>query len=55
LLEVHLLNFNEDIYGQHVQVTFLEKIRDEMKFENINALTEQIKKDVIHATRFFEK
>ena len=34
LLEVHLLNFNEDIYGQHVQVTFLEKIRDEMKFEN---------------------
>ena len=55
LLEVHLLNFNEDIYGQHVQVTFLEKIRDEMKFENINALIEQIKKDVVHATRYFEK
>ena len=55
LLEVHLLNFNEDIYGQHVQVTFLEKIRDEMKFENINALIKQIKKDVVHATRYFEK
>jgi riboflavin kinase/FMN adenylyltransferase len=55
LLEVHLLNFNEDIYGQHVQVTFLEKIRDEMKFENIDALIEQIKKDVVHATRYFEK
>lgn len=55
LLEVHLLNFNEDIYGQHVQVTFLEKIRDEMKFENINALIEQIKKDVVNATRYFEK
>ncbi|MFM7481516.1 MAG: bifunctional riboflavin kinase/FAD synthetase [Candidatus Methylopumilus sp.] len=55
LLEVHLLNFNEDIYGQHVQVTFLEKIRDEMKFENINILIEQIKKDVVHATRYFEK
>lgn len=55
LLEVHLLNFNEDIYGQHVQVTFLEKIRDEMKFENIDALIEQIKKDVAHATRYFEK
>jgi riboflavin kinase/FMN adenylyltransferase len=54
LLEVHLLNFNEDIYGQHVQVTFLEKIRDEMKFENIDALIEQIKKDVAHATRYFE-
>ena len=55
LLEVHLLNFNEDIYGQHVQVTFLAKIRDEMKFENINALIEQIKKDVDYATRYFEK
>lgn len=55
LLEVHLLNFNEDIYGQHVQVTFLEKIRDEIKFENIDALIEQIKKDVAHATRYFEK
>jgi len=55
LLEVHLLNFNEDIYGRHVQVTFMEKIRDEMKFENINALIEQIKKDVVYATRYFEK
>ncbi len=54
LLEVHLLNFNEDIYGQHVQVTFLEKIRDEMKFENIDALIEQIKKDIAQATRYFE-
>jgi riboflavin kinase/FMN adenylyltransferase len=55
LLEVHLLNFNEDIYGQHVQVTFLAKIRDEMKFENINLLIEQIKKDIAYATRYFEK
>jgi FAD synthase len=36
-------------------VTFLEKIRDEMKFENINALIEQIKKDVVYATCYFEK
>ncbi len=55
VLALKIMSINEDIYGQHVQVTFLEKIRDEMKFENINALTEQIKKDVIHATRFFEK
>jgi riboflavin kinase/FMN adenylyltransferase len=55
LLEVHLLNFNEDIYGQHVQVTFLAKIRDEMKFENINLLIEQIKKDIAYATRYFEE
>jgi FAD synthase len=33
----------------------MEKIRDEIKFENINALIEQIKKDVVYATRYFEK
>lgn len=55
LLEVHLLNFNEDIYRQHVQVTFLEKIRDEIKFKNIDALIEQIKKDILYATHYFEK
>jgi len=35
-------------------VTFLEKIRDEIKFENIDALIEQIKKDVAQATCYFE-
>ncbi|MDP1754572.1 MAG: bifunctional riboflavin kinase/FAD synthetase, partial [Methylotenera sp.] len=34
-LEVHVLDFNADLYGKHVHVEFLHKIRDEMKFENL--------------------
>ena len=53
LLEVHVLDFSEDLYGQHVRVEFLHKIRDEMKFDNLDALKTQIGKDVAVARRFF--
>ncbi|RLA24050.1 MAG: bifunctional riboflavin kinase/FAD synthetase [Gammaproteobacteria bacterium] len=45
LLEVHLFDFDEDIYGCHVEVHFVKKIRDEQKFDSLEALKEQIKKD----------
>jgi len=54
-LEVHVLNFSKDLYGQHVHITFLKKIRDEIKFESIDALKEQIKKDIINAEIFLKK
>ena len=54
-LEVHVLNFPKDLYGQHVHVTFLKKIRDEIKFESIEVLKEQIKKDIINAEIFLKK
>ena len=54
-LEVHILNFSKDLYGQHVHITFLKKIRDEIKFNSIEALTEQIKKDIINAEIFLKK
>ena len=54
-LEVHILNFSKDLYGQHVHITFLKKIRDEIKFNSIDALTEQIKKDIINAEIFLKK
>jgi riboflavin kinase / FMN adenylyltransferase len=54
LLEVHVLDFNEDLYGQHVHVEFMHKIRDEMKFESLDALKAQIAKDVIVATAYFK-
>ena len=47
LLEVHVLDFSKDLYGQHVHITFLKKIRDEIKFESIEALKAQIKRDII--------
>jgi riboflavin kinase/FMN adenylyltransferase len=53
LLEVHLFDFNRDIYGEHVQVHFLQKIRDEQKFESLNLLMAQIDLDCQQAKRYF--
>ena len=52
-LEVHILDFNEDLYGRHVHVEFLHKIRDEMKFSGLDALKAQITHDVVAARVFF--
>ncbi len=45
-IEVHLISFSEDIYGEEVVVTFIKKIRDEMKFSSLYDLKDQIKKDI---------
>ncbi len=50
LLEVYLFDFDKDIYGAHVDVDFLHRIRDEQKFPSFEALRQQIKQDV-HQTR----
>ena len=52
-LEVHILDFNEDLYGRHVHVEFLHKIRNEMKFSGFDALIAQIAKDIVVARNFF--
>ncbi|PPD56511.1 MAG: bifunctional riboflavin kinase/FMN adenylyltransferase [Methylotenera sp.] len=52
-LEVHILDFNEDLYGRHVHVEFLHKIRDEMKFSGLDALKAQIAVDISVARNFF--
>lgn len=52
-LEVHVLDFNGDLYGKHVHVEFLHKIRDEMKFDGLDALKAQIGLDVMEAKEFF--
>jgi riboflavin kinase/FMN adenylyltransferase len=49
LLEVHLLDQQRELYGRHVEVDFIERIRDEHKFESFEALREQIARDVIRA------
>ncbi len=54
VLEVHLLDFDRDIYGAHVDVNFLHRLRDEEKFESLDALKAQIARDIAAVRRFFE-
>jgi riboflavin kinase / FMN adenylyltransferase len=53
VLEVHLLDFAREIYGQHLQVLFLHKLRDEEKFADLEILKRHIARDVEDARRFF--
>lgn len=53
LLEVHLFDFAADIYGAYVEVVFLHKLRDEVRFASLEALKQQIALDVEAARRFF--
>ena len=45
-LEVHILNFDGDIYGKRLDLRFTEKIRDEQKFDSLEDLKSQIKEDI---------
>ncbi len=54
LLETHVFDYNDDLYGKHVHVEFLQKIREEKKFENLEALKAQIAKDIEVARNYFK-
>ena len=44
-VETYILDFSNDIYGKEINIYFIDRIRDEIKFNNINELIEQLKKD----------
>jgi riboflavin kinase/FMN adenylyltransferase len=50
-LEVHLIDFDQDIYGKRVRVEFLHRLREERRFPGVEALKEQIARDVADARR----
>ncbi len=52
-LEVHLLDFNQDIYGREITVEFLHKLRNEAVFPSVEKLIEQIHTDVEDTRKFF--
>ena len=52
-LEVHVFDFHERIYGAHVRVNFLHKLRDEEKFPDLPTLIAAIERDVANAKAFF--
>ncbi len=54
VLEVHLLNFDQNIYGQDIEVTFVSLLRDEQTFASSEALKSQIQKDIGAATAIFK-
>jgi riboflavin kinase/FMN adenylyltransferase len=48
-VEAHLLDFRKDIYGERIMVNFVQRLRDEIKFDGIPALVRQIEKDIADA------
>ncbi len=53
-IEVHLLNFEKDIYQQKIQIHVLERIRDEQKFESFEALKSQLEVDKQTTIQYFD-
>lgn len=54
-VEVHLFDFNEDLYDTTLTIAFVDKLRNEMKFENLQALTNQLENDKLHALAILSK
>ncbi len=54
-IEVHILDFNQDIYDTRIRINMVERLRDEIKFNSIPALSEQISKDIETAKEILEK
>lgn len=55
VLEVHLLEFKGDLYGRHIEVEFLRRLRGQLRFGSLAALSEQIARDVEEARAYFRQ
>ena len=55
VLEVHLFDFSQQIYGKHLRVDFLHKLRDEEKYPDVATLTRQIALDIENAKQWFKQ
>jgi riboflavin kinase/FMN adenylyltransferase len=54
LLEVHIFDFDRDIYGEYIQVEFVAKLRDEVKFPDLETMTEQMHIDAAQARQILK-
>ena len=54
-IEVHILDFNDDIYSENIELQFVVRVRDEIKFSNTDKLKEQIDKDKIAISKILDK
>jgi len=55
IVEVHLLDYDNDIYGAETEIYFIERLRDERNFENVQQLQAQIKEDIHNARAILDK
>jgi riboflavin kinase/FMN adenylyltransferase len=53
-IEAHLLNFDRDLYGRQLRLSFVQRLRDERAFENVDALRAQIASDRARAAALFD-
>ena len=53
MLEVNIFDWNEDCYGAHLRISFVHKLRAEMKFDGLTALKAQIARDATLAREWF--
>jgi riboflavin kinase / FMN adenylyltransferase len=53
LIEAHLIDFNGDLYGKKVSVSFVHYLREEIKFPDLNSLINQMEQDKLNAKVFF--
>ena len=54
-LEVHLFDFSGDLYGKHLEVTFLSRLREEQRFYSLEALGAAIEQDKTNARAWFAR
>jgi riboflavin kinase/FMN adenylyltransferase len=55
LIETHIIDFKGDVYGKMMRIKFIDRLRDERRFESIDALVAQISRDVERAKEIFEE
>ena len=53
-VETHLFDFEGDLYGQELEITFVEKLREEQKFPSLEALKDQVLRDLAKARQLFD-
>jgi riboflavin kinase/FMN adenylyltransferase len=54
-IEVHIIDFSGDLYDRRVKIRFIERVRDEMKFQDLDQLREQLKRDKIEISKLLEE
>ena len=54
-IETHLLRYSGDLYGRHVRLSFVQRLRDERRFDNVDALRAQIEADRLRADHLFSR